>query len=94
MTPYELNLFLEVYKEKFESEQKEKLIFVWLGEYYHRIKKLPSLKNALKEFFGDSNKKMTDEEMLEMVKKLNAQFGGEVIKDDGIEREESETNSI
>lgn len=94
MTPYELNLIVEVESERINSDTDEKLILVWLSEYWHRQKKLPPLKKALEEIKGKDNLKMTDDEMFEMVKKLNAQFGGAVIKDDGNEREESETDSI
>lgn len=77
MTPCELKLYARVFNEKQKYEQEEKLTLVWLGEYWHRVKKLPTLNEALgkKE---EPKKKMTDDEMLEMVKKLNAQFGGSV----------------
>lgn len=80
MTPYELALFVEGYLEKQEAEMKERLTLVWLGEYYHRTKKLPSLKGELNKISGEAKKTMTDNEMLETVKRLNAQFGGTVIK--------------
>jgi hypothetical protein len=80
MTPYELTLHAEAYIEKEEAATQEKLTLVWLGEYYHRTKRLPSLKDELKKISGDKNKNMTDTEMLQMVKELNAQFGGTVEK--------------
>jgi hypothetical protein len=76
MTPYELSLHLEAYTEAQEAEMKDRLTLVWLGEYYHRQKRLPSLKNELKKISGEADKIMTDNEMLETVKALNAQFGG------------------
>jgi hypothetical protein len=78
ITPYELSLISEAHAEKLESELKERLTLVWLGEYYHRTKKLPSLKEELKKVSSDTGKpkKMTDQQMLETVKRLNAQFGG------------------
>lgn len=76
MTPYELSLVAEAINEKMEAESQEKIILTWLGEYYHRQKKLPSLKKAVEDFFGKKDKVMTDEEMLAMAKQLNAQFGG------------------
>ncbi len=76
MTPYELSLVCEAFNEKSEAESQEKIILTWLSEYYHRQKKLPSLKKALEDFFGKKEEVMTDEQMLEMAKRLNAQFGG------------------
>jgi hypothetical protein len=80
MTPYELALHAEAYQEIKEQESKEKLTLVWLGEYYHRTKKLPSLKSELKKISGEAKRAMSDDEMLEMVKRLNQQFGGIVKK--------------
>lgn len=77
ITPYELMLFAEAYMEKQEAESIERLTLVWLGEYYHRIKRLPALKDEIKKIItGD--KYMSDNDMLSMVKQLNAQFGGNV----------------
>jgi hypothetical protein len=78
MTPYELSLYSEATIEKQEAELKERLTLVWLGEFYHRTKKLPSLKDELKKVSKSQSKprEMTDKEMLETVKRLNAQFGG------------------
>lgn len=94
MTPYELNLYAEAYSEKEEANAKEKVILVWLGEHYHRVKKLPNLKKALQEFFGKQDEHMTDEEMLAMAKKLNAQFGGAFEEGELIDREKHETDSL
>lgn len=78
MTPYELNCFIEVYVEKMQSEKEEKLTLVWLGEYYHRLKKLPSIQKELDSIRIKGQKEMTEEEMLQQVKMLNAMFGGKV----------------
>jgi hypothetical protein len=83
LTPYELALYCEVYFESKENDLKEKLTLVWLGEYYHRTKKLPKLKDELRKILGEKQPVMTDEEMLKMVKRLNQQFGGTVIKGGG-----------
>lgn len=80
MTPYELSLFIEAYLEKEQAQAQERLTLVWLGEYYHRTKRLPNLKDELKKISGEKNKVMTDDEMLSMVKELNKQFGGTVEK--------------
>lgn len=83
MTPYELNLAIEAYGEKKQAEMQEQLTYFWLGEYWHRTKKLPSLKEVIRSLMKEQNKKaMTDEEMLNTVKMLNAQFGGNVESGD------------
>lgn len=76
MTPYELSLAIEGFTESKEADLKEQLTLVWLGEYYHRTKRLPNLQGELKKISGEPKKQMTDDEMLQMVKTLNAQFGG------------------
>lgn len=80
MTPYELSLSVEAYFERQEAEMKDRLTLVWLGEYYHRTKRLPNLKDELKKITGEAKQAMTDDEMLQQVKRLNAQFGGAHIK--------------
>lgn len=77
MTPYELRLHAQVFNDKQLQENEEKLTLVWLGEYWHRVKKLPTLNEALGKK-DEPKKQMTDDEMLETVKKLNAKFGGSV----------------
>lgn len=75
MTPYEVSLYIEATQERQETELKERLSLVWLGEYYHRTKRLPKLKDELRKVSSEKEE-MTPEEMLEKVKALNAQFGG------------------
>jgi hypothetical protein len=82
MTPYELMIFLEAYTEKEEADLQEAVTLVWLGEYYHRLKRLPALKGELKKFLKNEQE-MTDEEMLDVVKTLNAQFGGSFVNKGG-----------
>jgi hypothetical protein len=76
MTPYELNLAIEAYTERKQAEIEEQVTMTWLGEYYHRMKRLKPINEILKEMKRSKNKDMSDEQMLDMVKHLNAQFGG------------------
>jgi hypothetical protein len=62
------------------KSKNPKRSLLWFGEYYHRTKKLPSLKSELKKISGEAKRAMSDDEMLEMVKRLNQQFGGIVKK--------------
>lgn len=82
ITPYELMIYLEAHQEKEEARVQESVTLVWLGEYYHRQKRLPQLKSELKKILKKDDA-MTDDEMLDMVKTLNAQFGGTFEKKGG-----------
>lgn len=75
-------MHLEAHAEILEAKAKENLTMVWLGEYYHRTKKLPQLQSELRKISAEKSKVMTDQQMLETVKRLNAQFGG-IFKTDG-----------
>lgn len=74
MTPYEFFLCIESYAEVEEERSKQLIIQAYYTEAFARMKKLPRLKDLLK----DKKKKQTTDEMLETVKKLNAMFGGEI----------------
>jgi hypothetical protein len=81
MTPYELALYQEAFMEVLQAEKQEKLVLTWLGEYYHRIKKLPPLKDEMKKLMNiDANSSMNDEEMFKVAQRLNKQFGGKEKK--------------
>lgn len=75
MTPYELNLQILGFNEKRKRKDEDKLAMVWLAEYWHRAKRLPSLKEVLGQK-TQPKKQMTNDEILNEVKKLNAAFGG------------------
>jgi hypothetical protein len=81
MTPYELSVHADIYAEKAEQEREDKITLVWLGARLQRTEPFPSLN----ELLGKSDEEMSDEEMLEQVKKLNALFGGNVKTSDGKE---------
>lgn len=75
MTPYEFNICMDSFADKEKERSKELIIQAYYTEAFARMKKLPKLKDLLK----DKEKKQTDEEMLAVVKKLNSMMGGEVI---------------
>jgi hypothetical protein len=70
MTPYELQLYADIFEEK----KEEKLTLVWLAEWLHRTEEPPTLN----EFIGkkEESKEMTADEMLATVMQLNAAMGG------------------
>ncbi|MFJ5713113.1 hypothetical protein [Neobacillus sp. NPDC093127] len=70
-----MSLFIDQHNEKIKFEVEEKITLVYLGAYWHRVEKMPSLDSILKKT-QPARKKMTDEEMLNKVKQLNAAFGG------------------
>ena len=74
MTPFELFICIESFEDKEKERSKELIIQAYYTEAFARMKKLPKLKDLLKE-----KKKQSNKEMLEVVKRLNAMMGGEVI---------------
>jgi hypothetical protein len=74
MTPHELYLYAQVFNEKHKQEIEDRIALTYLGAAWQRSEKLPSLESILNK--QEEKKKMTNEEMLEEVKKLNAAFGG------------------
>lgn len=82
MTPYQLYLVADVYKEKREEESKEKITLAyinamwtiqWLNKKSNHPKPLKEILEGIKP-----KKPMSDAQMLAVVKNLNAIFGGEV----------------
>lgn len=62
-------------QEREEAHQQEVVFSAWLTAAYTRAKKLPDINQILRT---TEPREMTDEEMLEKVKLLNAMLGGEV----------------
>lgn len=81
MTPYELAMFIDATSERLMREQKDSLTIAWMTAYLHRVEKMPSLKEILGE--DEQEVVMEQDEMLNMVKHLNAKFGGKVVEEDG-----------
>jgi hypothetical protein len=78
MTPYELNLHADIYQEKQKFEEEERLTLVWMGEYFQRIEKLPTLNEILGK--KEETEEMTADEMLHNIMQLNSALGGTVKK--------------
>jgi len=75
MTPHQLNMIIdEVYKTK-EKEEKQLIRQAYLISRWVWAKKV-----NIDEILGEKkvSKVMTDDEMLQQVKVLNAMFGGEI----------------
>lgn len=77
ISPYELSLKVNSYKKNIQYNEKLQLQTAYLTAYYQRVKKMPSLKDILKD--DEPKKAKTPNSMLDMIKKMNSSFGGEVI---------------
>lgn len=75
---YELNLYIEDYKDRTKNEQEERLILTYLNAAWQRCKRMPNL-NKLLGMKEPEKKKMTDIEMFEKIKMLNKALGGEEL---------------
>lgn len=81
LTPYELFLLIEAHKQKTEQETEEKITLAyinafWTAQFAVGKKKPPSLDKILNK--KAKPKKMSPEEMLAEVKRLNVMFGGNI----------------
>lgn len=79
ITPAELNILLEADYENKLYEAKNRIIQAYYTASLQRCKKMPKLQNILKDMDKKDKKPMTANQMLDVVKQLNAAFGGEEI---------------
>lgn len=73
ITPHELNLHIEAFNEIRTQEHKEQLSMAYMTAYWGRVKRMPDLKKILND---DKSKQQSAEQMLKVVRSLNAAFGG------------------
>lgn len=76
MTPRELSVMADGYVRRQEIHRKESIYQAYLISRWVWQKKVD-----IKKILGDNKSKrhMTDDEMYEQAKRLNAMFGGEVV---------------
>lgn len=79
MTPNELNIHIEDYYKKEQSRVDEGIALAHLNAHLQRVKKMPQLSELLEKEKKQQKAAMTDEEMFERIKSLNASLGGEEI---------------
>ncbi|MDF2510470.1 MAG: hypothetical protein K0S04_336 [Herbinix sp.] len=88
MTPRQLSIRVQAYKEvkmleaeeyqvKLKNYYELAITQAWLTANWQRAKKMPNLDKVLKTN-KPKQKEMTDEQMLNQIKALNAMFGGAV----------------
>ena len=75
LTPYEFSLEVKAYNKRTKAEQDERMTLTYLGAVWQRTKKMPKLQEFLHN--KPQKKRMTSEQMFDMVKSLHAAFGGE-----------------
>lgn len=74
MTPFELSIYVDAYREKMNREQENLITQAYLTAYWQRVKKMPNLREVLKS--KPKKKQMTDQQLFNMARALNAAFGG------------------
>lgn len=85
LTPFELMVMTEDYKEKQNTEVQNNLHLAIINAYntvaFDRSKKLPKLEKILKKSNVNKpkKKKQNNEELFKIVESLNSMYGGEVI---------------
>lgn len=77
LTPHEYGIYLDNYNEKAQIEEENSISMAWLTAKLLRAETIPSLESLLPR---NIQKEMTDEQMLNQAKALNALFGGEVVE--------------
>lgn len=78
-TPYEFSIIVDGYSERKQQEYDLSITQAYLISRWVWAKKLPSLESMLNK--KESNKDMTDDQMMKMCMALNKLFGGEVRED-------------
>lgn len=77
ITPAELSLRIEVYNRKQQQRYDEITTVAYMAAYYQRVKKMPNLKDLLGKKEKQS-KEQSPDNLLQKLKQLNAQLGGDV----------------
>lgn len=73
MTAAELFIYVNVFNNNEKQKQENLIVLEYMNAAWHRTKKMPSLHEVLNQ---QGHKEQTPEEMLEVVKQLNAMYGG------------------
>lgn len=76
-TPYELDLLIRKYIDDEKLKNRYMIAHAWHTEHFSRLKKLPDLRKVLEGLEKKKQGPMSPESMLEEIKRMNAQFGGD-----------------
>lgn len=76
LTPAEFYAMAEGFAKRKRNRNNELIYLAWNTAALTRVEKMPDLKDL---YEAEPKKEQTDEDMLAVVKSLNAAFGGEVV---------------
>lgn len=78
MTPSELKMMIDVFQEKQKIEAEKDLLNAYMTAYFQRVDKLEQFETYRKRLdkAEDSQKQMSNEDMLKKVMELNAMMNG------------------
>lgn len=81
MTPAEMIACGEAHEVNTSNQFKSAMIAAWFNAYWLRGGEMPNFETLMSTLDGKTQevKEMTDEEIFETIKVLNASLGGEVI---------------
>jgi len=81
-TPYEANLILQSKQDEQKREQDERITLAYMQAYWTAVWMAGKKPDSLDKILGREpvQQEMTDETMLSIVKALNKEAGGAVIK--------------
>lgn len=77
LTPAEFYAMAEGFAKRKTNHTNELIYQAWHTAYLTRVEKMPELKDLYETI--ESKTEQTDDDMLTIVKSLNAAFGGEVV---------------
>lgn len=69
---------VRAFTDRLKREHDEQITYAWVNAYFQRVEKMPKLEEFLQNKPEKKKKQTSAEAMLEIVKGLNAAFGGEV----------------
>ena len=74
LTPHELMLILDAHNEHLQRQREDILTHAWLTASWQRTKRMPPLRQVLEQARPRHIKPQTDDQMLAVIKRLQASF--------------------
>jgi len=74
LTPHELMLILEAHNERLQHQREDMLTQAWLTASWQRARRMPPLRQVLEQSRPRHTKPQTPEQMLTVVKRLQAKY--------------------
>lgn len=79
-TPFQTRLFIEAANSRNSLETQRAMWAAWHAAAFSRVKKMPSLEEALRAIDGRKRKTMTPDEMLQAFELINIRSGGKDLR--------------